>query len=126
MPLWPVEDGRDCVVPGAGRRVAVPLIGNRPALGLPPFFDAMDPSDVDVFVYDWAPIAFPGDRIIAATIVCVPAQLTISTPIIFGLLVQAFIGPSTNATKTFDITCAVTFVSGRVLDWGCEISVQSL
>lgn len=124
--VWPVEDGRDVLVPGVGRSVVVPLLGNRPALGAPSFFDAMDPTDVDVFAYDWSVIGFPGDQIVAASITADPPLLTIGQIILVGDVIQVFLGPVTGSCTTLDINCSVTFATGRVLDWGCEISVQTL
>jgi hypothetical protein len=125
--LWPVESGRDCAVPSVGRTAVVPLIGHRPALGSPPFFDPMDPLDVDLFQFDWSTVAFPGDAITDATITSEPPIVVISAPIVFGQTVQAFIGPLTGPVpETIDLNCSATFVSGRVLDWGVEISVQKL
>lgn len=126
MPIWPVEDGRDVLVPGVGRSVVVPLLGQRPALGAPPFFDAMDPADVDVFAYDWSVIGFPGDQIITASVTADPALLTIGSVTVVGDVIQAFLGPVTGTCTTLDINCSVTFATGRVLDWGCEVNVAVL
>jgi hypothetical protein len=124
--IWPVEVGRGVLVPGVGRSVVIPLVGQRPALGNPPLFDAIDPNDVDLFGFDWSVIGFPGDQIVAASITADPPLLTIGQVIVTGDVIQAFLGPVTGHCTTLDINCSVTSATGRVLDWGCEISVQTL
>jgi hypothetical protein len=118
--LWPIEEGRACVVPGVGRSVLVSPPDNRPG-GPPSSFDPLDPSDIDVVAFDFSPIVFAGDPIVAATISSEPPLLTIGPPILFGSLVQTFIGPG--PVETYDINCTVTFASGRVIEWGAECSV---
>jgi hypothetical protein len=117
--LWPLEDGRACIVPGVGRVVKATPPGNIPAK-----FDQMDPSDVDILAFDFAVLAFPGDPIVAASISSEPPLLTIGTPVLFGTLVQSFVGPATGPAETYDINCVATFASGRILDWGAECSVS--
>jgi hypothetical protein len=120
--LWPVDEGRTCVVPGVGRIVLVFPPENRPG-GPPSSFDQMDPADVDVMAFDFSPCAFAGDVIVAVSLSADPPLMTIGTPIVFGSIVQSFIGPAIGPVETYDINCTVTFASGRILDWGAECSV---
>jgi hypothetical protein len=122
--IWPIVEGRGVVVPSVGRLAVVPLSGNRPALGIPPSFDPCDPQDVDVFAWDWSVIDFPNDAITSVSVTSEPPLIAISKPILVGALVQVFVGPG--PAEDYDLTCHVTFSTGRILSWGVEISVQPL
>lgn len=126
MPFWPIEPGRGITVPYVVRSVIVPPVGSRPALGNPPFFDAMDAQDQDMFNCDFSQLTFPGDALVGAAVTASPASTTIGPPLIFGNVIQALVGPSSVATITYDITFSAAYASGRVIDWGIEVSVQPL
>lgn len=122
--IWPIVDGRGVSVPTVSRAVVVPLTGSRPEFGTSPAFDAMDPEDIDVFSWDWSVIDFPNDTIIGVSVTSRPALITIGTPVLIGTTVQVFVGPG--PVETYDLTCQARFSTGRVLDWGVELYVQTL
>jgi hypothetical protein len=125
MTFWPIVVGRGVVVPSVVRAVVVPLYGSgRPEYGDPPFFDIMDPADVDIFSWDWSVIDFPHDGIIGFSVTSQPPLITIGTPILFGTLIQVFVGPG--PVETYDLTCQAIFSTGRVLDWGVRLDVEPL
>jgi hypothetical protein len=91
-----------------------------------PYLDALDPQDVDMFVWDFSAAAFPGDMMVSVSISSEPAGLSIATPLLIGQVAQVLIGPAALSPLTYELEVSATFASGRVLDGDIAISVEPL
>lgn len=123
-------------LPPAVRRVIVPLEGGDYVSDYeiqfpePTFFSPLDPTDTDLFTFDWSVRGYPGDIIVFASIISVPTGVNFLGPaFISGQSVTITVGPFVSAPRlpmTYSLRCMCVFGSGRISNYSVPFEVMSL
>lgn len=99
----------------------------------PRFFSPLDPTDTDTFTFDWSTRGYPGDAIVFASIISVPAGVNFLGPtFIDGQLVEITIGPflitpsQMPLPMTYALRCMAMFASGRISNFSVPFIVKQL
>jgi hypothetical protein len=103
----------------------------------PAQFPVMDPDDVDSVIFDWSQRSAATDRITFASVVSIPAGLTVGGVeriylgggyLGIGNFVECIIGPCSAAAypATFLLRCTCYFASGRVSSYSVPITIRPL
>lgn len=130
--LLPVSENVT-TLPGGVRRVLLPReedeMGYQITRPEPQYFSPLDPTDQDVFTFDWTNRGYANDSIVFASVVSVPSGLNILGPcFINGSLVDITVGPSPQLQlpATFSLRCMAVFASGRISNFSIPVVVMSL
>lgn len=123
-------------LPPAVRRVIVPVEGGDYVSDYeiqfpePAFFSPLDPTDTDLFTFDWSVRGYPGDIIVFASIISVPSGVNFLGPaFISGQSVTITVGPFVSAPRfpmTYSLRCMCVFGSGRISNYSVPFEVMSL
>lgn len=123
------------MLPPAGRRIVIPIEGDDMSdyeirFPEPAFFSPFDPTDTDLFTFDWSARGFPGDTIVSASVVSVPTGVNFIGPaLISGQSVTITVGPFTNVLPlpvTYSLRCMAMFGSGRISNYSVPFEVMML
>lgn len=125
------------MLPPAVRRVVVPIEGDDYMSDFeirfpePAFFSPLDPTDIDLFTFDWSVRGFPGDTIVFASIVSIPSGVNFLGPaFISGQSVTITIGPFGPTIPplpmTYSLRCMAVFGSGRISNYSVPFIVENL
>lgn len=123
------------MLPPAVRRVIVPAEGDDMSdyevrFAEPAFFSPLDPTDTDIFTFDWSIRGYPGDVIVFASIISVPTGVVFLGPaFISGQSVSITVGPFAvvpAAPITYSLRCMAMFSSGRISNYSVPFEVHNL
>lgn len=123
-------------LPPAVRRVIVPKQGDDDMSDYeiqnaePAYFSPLDPTDTDIFTFDWSRRSFPNDIIVFASIVSVPTGVNLIGPaFVSGLAVSITVGPFDIVPPlpaTYSLRCMAMFASGRISNYSVPFDVMTL
>lgn len=121
-------------LPAATRRILLPLenesmSGYQITHAEPQFFSPFDPTDEDIFTFDWSRRGYTNDRIVFASVTSVPAGVNFLGPaFIDGSLVDVTVGPFTPPSLpfTYELRCRAVFASGRISNYSIPVVIMTL
>ena len=97
----------------------------------PRYFSPLDPTDQDVFSFDWSVRGYPGDAIVFASVVSIPSGVTFLGPaFINGQVVEITVGAFATIPLvqpvTYSLRCMAVFASGRISNYSVPFQVKML
>lgn len=123
------------MLPPAERRVVVPLETDDMSdyeirFPEPAFFSPLDPTDTDLFTFDWSIRGYPNDTIVFASVVSIPSGVNFLGPaFVSGPSVTVTIGPFAIVPPlpaTYSLRCMAMFGSGRISNYSVPFIVKAL
>lgn len=96
----------------------------------PADFSPLDPTDTDVFTFDWSVRGYASDTILYAYVLSIPGGINfVGPPFIDGMAVQVMIGPLATSPvlpAVYLLRCTAVFASGRVSNYSIPFQVKTL